>query len=178
MKDNVQSRSIVICFISYSWYTEANAARFVKTHRIYNTKYDDPGTKPKIAPKQHENPQFYTAPQGCGLKLLLSPARFRWCFYFAPCSLNFRDTSGPPGCGLAVAVAVAVAVANYICICKTMQHRRQFGWISFGTDSNRNFNRNLGRIYIPLHCKVLEHVGLARQPPKPALGPCAIMAQS
>ena len=33
---------------------EANAACFVKTHKIYSTKYDDPGTKPKIAPEKHK----------------------------------------------------------------------------------------------------------------------------
>jgi hypothetical protein len=42
MKDNVQIGSIVISYISYHEILEANAARFVKMHRIYNTKHDDP----------------------------------------------------------------------------------------------------------------------------------------
>jgi hypothetical protein len=41
----VQSRSIVICFIIYRDILEANAARFVITHKIYSTKYDDPGIR-------------------------------------------------------------------------------------------------------------------------------------
>ena len=61
MRDNVQSRSIVICFISYRDILEANAAHFVITHKIYSTKYDDPGIEPKTASEKHENLRFYTA---------------------------------------------------------------------------------------------------------------------
>ena len=53
MKDNAQIGSIVISFISYHDMLEANAARFVKIYRIYNTKYDDPSTKPKVASEKH-----------------------------------------------------------------------------------------------------------------------------
>jgi hypothetical protein len=49
----MHSRSIVICFVSYRDILEANAARFVITHKIHSTKYDDPGIKPKLHPKKH-----------------------------------------------------------------------------------------------------------------------------
>ena len=61
MKDIVQSGSIIVCFISYRDILEANAARVVITHKIYSTKYDDPGIEPQTASEKYENLRFYTA---------------------------------------------------------------------------------------------------------------------
>ena len=53
---------------------ESNAARFVKTLKIYSTKHDDPSTKPEFAPEKVVILNYSPLQPGFGGIFFLYPA--------------------------------------------------------------------------------------------------------